>query len=129
MTGLTVIAIGGTEEGQVVGYYGDRRRRSGERFKIAKPRDFSHRWMEAVGWKPPPPKYPVLGTQEETLVALDERHTFRNERPGERVEEPVDEPLIEEEPDEEEEDLEEPVEEELVDEAPPPPKKGKKRKE
>jgi hypothetical protein len=35
------------------GYYGFMIRNEGESFSISKPEDFSHRWMIAVGWKPP----------------------------------------------------------------------------
>lgn len=69
--GLTVKAIGGVEEGQVVGYYGEKRRRDGETFKIRKAKDFSHRWMEAIGWEPPPPRDIDLVPFEERLVNLD----------------------------------------------------------
>jgi len=48
MAGISVIAIGdhfGKDQGEVVGYYGDRKRRVGERFVIKDEKDFSTRWM------------------------------------------------------------------------------------
>lgn len=35
-----------------VGYYDLKRRRPGEEFILKKEEDFSHRWMEAIGWTP-----------------------------------------------------------------------------
>lgn len=82
---LRVRATVNTEEGVVIGYYPGgaegRRRREGEEFVLAKPEDFSHRWMEALDWEPPPPSGPRLPPPgAETALLLDEKHTFEHEQ-------------------------------------------------
>ena len=95
MPGLQVEAIGGTEEGQTVGYYGERRRRAGEKFFIEQARHFSHRWMKAIGWEPPPPRDMPM-SREDMLIHMDEKYSFKDSE--EIKSQPADstEPSIEE---------------------------------
>ena len=79
-TVLLVRATTGSEEGTVVGYYGERRRREGEEFELEDPSHFSHRWMEAVDWEPAPPTRPVLPPPgADTAMLVSEKYSFRQE--------------------------------------------------
>jgi hypothetical protein len=79
---LRVRATVGTEPGTVVGYYPSdpklgRRRKEGEEFVLNSEKDFSHRWMQAIGWEPPAPKGPLLPPPgEETAAMLAEQNSF-----------------------------------------------------
>ena len=46
---MNELNVKATQPGTYGGY-----RAAGEGFAIAKPEDFSHNWMEADGWEPPP---------------------------------------------------------------------------
>ena len=51
---MAVLKVRALVDGDVkwAGFYGLQRRKPGEEFVIEKESDFSHSWMEAIGWKP-----------------------------------------------------------------------------
>jgi hypothetical protein len=51
---MAVLKVRAVAEGDVkwVGFYNLKRRVKGEEFVLDRESDFSHRWMEAIGWKP-----------------------------------------------------------------------------
>lgn len=74
---MRVKATIGTDEGVVVGYYDGKRRREGEEFDLMVPSDFSHRWMQALDFKPLPAKGPVLPAPgPATAAMLAEKASF-----------------------------------------------------
>ena len=52
MAVLKVKAVAASSEVKWAGFYGLRRRKDGDVFILRKEEDFSHRWMEAIGWTP-----------------------------------------------------------------------------
>lgn len=72
----------GADTGQVIGYYGKKRRREGEIFEIEDVKHFSPRWMEAIDWTPgSEPK--VMPTSDVIVEATDLRPPAAEETPAE----------------------------------------------
>lgn len=97
--GLKVRAVA---EGDVkyAGYYDLKRRAPGEEFVIADENEFSHLWMEAVGWTPKPMTATQVMAKKEIIkpampTAIDVRKELEKKQKSFKKEAPV---VVEKEP-------------------------------
>lgn len=58
-----------------LGYYGNQRVKEGKIFELEGLGDFSHRWMEAVDFEPPPRVGPIVPFLGQHLPTVKENHS------------------------------------------------------
>ena len=97
--GLKVRAVADGEV-KYAGYYDLKRRAPGEEFVIANESDFSHLWMEAVGWTPKPMTAVQEQAKKEIIKpampsAIDVRKELENKKKSFEKKTPV---VVEKEP-------------------------------
>lgn len=69
------------QEGQFA-YWKMRRLKDGAEITLQHKGQFSHRWMKAIGWEPPPPRPPRQTSRQQLTAALAENKLLASELDG-----------------------------------------------